>query len=112
MGLGPWTDTKTCHTAESVTLPVLFTQELPARETVTPARKARAEAQTQALGFKPFRAFSPQKRPKPAALPPMQRTRLPNGFPGDFGATQRLAEPIMRPDWYKAEQFVPLLRTW
>lgn len=110
--MGPWTDLKTCHTAESVTLPVLFTQELPPRATVTPARKARSEAQAQALGFRPFRAFSPQKRPRPAALPPMQRTRLPSGYLGDFSATQRLAEPIMRPDYYKMEQFVPLLRTW
>jgi hypothetical protein len=111
MGLAPWTDTKTCHTAESATLPVLF-QQPQRRRTVTPGTATLAQSQTMQLGFKPFEAFAPQRRARPAALPPVQRTRLPNGFPGDFQATQRLAEPIMRPDYYKLEQFVPLLRTW
>jgi hypothetical protein len=42
----------------------------------------------------------------------MPPTRLPNGAPGDPSVWPRLAEPIMRPDRYKAEQFVPLMRTW
>ena len=110
-GMAPWTDTKTCHSAESATLPVLFQQE-PQRRTVTPERSALVRAQATRLGFKPFAAFAPQRRPRPAPLPPVQRTRLSNGFPGDFKATQRLAEPILRPDYYRLEQFVPLLRTW
>ena len=110
-GMAPWTDTKTCHTAESATLPVLFQQE-PQRRGVTPERSALVRAQASRLGFKPFAAFAPQRRPRPAPLPPVQRTRLSNGFAGDFKATQRLAEPILRPDYYKLEQFVPLLRTW
>ena len=111
MGLAPWTDTKTCHTAESATLPVLF-QQPQQRRTITPGTATLVQSQTMQLGFKPFEAFAPQRRARPAALPPVQRTRLPNGFPGDFQATKRLAEPIMRPDYYKLEQFVPLLRTW
>ena len=113
-GLPPWTDTKTCHTAESVTQPVLppLNSTLPVLD--TPATKAMHQAQQARLGFKPFRAFSPQKkrRAAPRALPKMPPTRLPNGAPGDPSVWPRLAEPIMRPDRYKMEQFVPLMRTW
>ena len=110
-GLAPWTDTKTCHTAESASLPVLFQQE-PPRRTMTPERATLTQSQVARLGFRPFEAFAPQRRSRPPSLPPVTRTRLQSGFAGDFKATQRLAEPITRPDLYKLEQFVPLLRTW
>lgn len=110
-GIAPWTDTETCHKSESATLPVLFQQE-PQRRTVTPETSVLAQAQEAQLGFKPFQAFAPVRRYRPPRLPPVQRTRLPSGFPGDATATQRLAEPNLRPDYYKLEQFVPLLRTW
>ena len=58
-------------------------------------------------GFQPFRAFSPQRQQR------SNRVKLDTIRPtNDPGLYDRLAEPIMRPDRYKMEQFVPLMRTW
>ena len=51
--------------------------------------------------FKPFRAFSQQRRRPSRRLNPVAEPLY-----------ERLAEPLIKEDWYKMEQFVPLMRTW
>eukprot|EP01051_Picozoa_sp_SAG22_P021618 SAG22_NODE_4845_length_1152_cov_0.882241_1_plen_121_part_00 len=61
--------------------------------------------------FKPFRAFSPKRKSRGSRRIDTMEASF-RGTLNDPTIYERLAEPIMRPDWYRLEQFVPLMRTW